>query len=67
MLIAIEIVFFVGQFIAFLLIYRLYHLESWSFINKLFMIYFISDLVFGTVENYFMFKTMKERLKKTIL
>ena len=60
MLYIFGIIFTFGQFLAILIVFRLCRLESVSFLNKLFIIYFTVDVLAGTVEMYFLLKLADE-------
>ena len=54
-------VFFIfGQVVAVMIVWRLCRLESVSFLNKLFIIYFTVDILAGTAEMYFLLKLVDE-------
>ena len=55
-----EAFFYAGQLIGIYIVYRLYKIENWTFLNKLFMTYFLMDTILGSVEIFFFFKLLKE-------
>ena len=52
--------FILGQLVAMMIVWRLWRLESVTFLNKLFIIYFTADILAGTVEMYFLLKLVDE-------
>ena len=54
------ICFTIGQLIGIVIVWRLCRLESLSFLNKLYIIYFTVDVLAGTVEMYFLLKLVDE-------
>ena len=57
----LEVVFYAGQFLGAIIFWRLYKMETWTFINKMFMAYFATEFFLGTAEIYLFFKMIRER------
>ena len=50
-----------GTSLSAIIAWRLFRMEKLTLINKMFFWYFFCDVVFSSIETYFLFKLYKER------
>ena len=55
---------YVGASLSGVIAWRLVKMENLTILNKMLLIYFSLDFVFGTAEAYFLSKLFRERLEK---
>ena len=53
-----------GTSLSAIIAWRLFRMEKLTLINKMFLCYFCIDVVFSSIETYFLFKLYKERYVK---
>ena len=58
-----EVMCYLGISLSALIALRLAKLEKLTFLNKMFFIYFIIDIFFGSMESYLLFKVYRDRWK----
>ena len=56
-----EVMCYLGISLSALIALRLAKLEKLTFLNKMFFIYFIIDIFFGSMESYLLFKVYRDR------
>ena len=59
-----DYVCYFGASLSGVIAWRLFRMENLTILNKMFLIYFSLDFVFGIVETYFLSKVYRERLQK---
>ena len=50
-----------GAFLSLLIATKLLRMENLTFFNKMFLVYFSADFLFGKIETYFLFKLWIDR------
>ena len=56
-----DLVLYTGPGLSAVLVWRLWRMETLTWINKMFFIYFSCDAVFGNIETFFLLKLQRER------
>ena len=50
-----------GAFLSLVIATKLLRMENITFVNKMFLVYFSADFLFGNIETYFLFKLWIDR------
>ena len=56
-----DLVLYTGPGLSAVLVWRLWRMETLTWINEMFLIYFSCDTVFGNIETFFLLKLQRER------
>ena len=60
-LLAAEVLCYSGAVLSAVIVLRLVTMENLSWLNKMFLLYFSLDCIFGTAETYLFFKLHRDR------